>query len=203
HHRLEDGRAEAAEGDGKRPRHLGFGAALVQIMLLDIVFSLDSVITAVGMAQHVAIMITAVTIAIVVMLVFANKISQFVEKHPTVKMLALAFLLLVGVMLVAEGFGRHIEKGYIYFAMAFSLVVELLNQRASAGARRRREADPPPASSPAGPANGEAGRASASSGSASAGTVALAREPRGRQQESTPPATRSPRPRTGQPSRPR
>jgi predicted tellurium resistance membrane protein TerC len=106
-----------------------FAAVLVQILLLDIVFSLDSVITAVGMAEHVAIMVAAMVIAMVVMLFSMGTISGFVERHPSVKILALAFLLLIGVMLVAEGFGQHVSKGYIYFAMAFSLVVELLNLR--------------------------------------------------------------------------
>jgi predicted tellurium resistance membrane protein TerC len=99
-------------------------------LLLDIVFSLDSVITAVGMADEVIIMIAAVIIAVGVMLLAAGAISDFVNRHPTVKMLALAFLLLIGVNLVAEGFGQHIPKGYIYFAMAFSVFVELLNLRA-------------------------------------------------------------------------
>ena len=106
-----------------------FAAVLLQILLLDIVFSLDSVITAVGMAEHVAIMVAAMVIAMVVMLFSMGTISGFVERHPSVKILALAFLLLIGVMLVAEGFGQHVSKGYIYFAMAFSLVVELLNLR--------------------------------------------------------------------------
>jgi predicted tellurium resistance membrane protein TerC len=98
-------------------------------MLLDMVFSLDSVITAVGMAREIWVMIAAVVVAVFVMMLFAGAISAFVERHPTMKMLALAFLILIGVMLVAEGFGKHIEKGYIYFAMAFSLGVELLNLR--------------------------------------------------------------------------
>ena len=106
-----------------------FAAVVVQILVLDIVFSLDSVITAVGMAEHVAIMVTAMVIAMVVMLFSMGAISGFVERHPSVKILALAFLLLIGVMLVAEGFGQHVSKGYIYFAMAFSLLVELLNLR--------------------------------------------------------------------------
>lgn len=114
------------------------GAALarvvVQIMLIDIVFSLDSVITAVGMTPHVELMIIAVILAALVMLIFAGPISDFVQKHPTFKMLALAFLILIGVMLVAEGFGQHIDKGYIYFAMTFSLLVELLNMRMRAKA---------------------------------------------------------------------
>lgn len=135
HHRLEE--SGTAAPDTGKGRKLGFGAAILQVMLLDLVFSLDSVITAVGMARHVAIMIAAVIMAVAVMLVFSSVISRFIEQHPSLKMLALAFLLLVGVVLVAEGCGRTIEKGYIYFAMAFSLGVELLNLRA-AGARAKR-----------------------------------------------------------------
>jgi predicted tellurium resistance membrane protein TerC len=106
-----------------------FGWIIVQILLLDIVFSLDSVITAVGMAQHLSVMVIAMVIAVGFMLAFAGKIGDFVNEHPSMKILALSFLLLIGVMLVAEGTGRHIGKGYIYFAMAFSLAVELLNMR--------------------------------------------------------------------------
>jgi predicted tellurium resistance membrane protein TerC len=106
-----------------------FKAVIVQIILIDLVFSLDSVITAVGMARDITIMITAVVISVGIMLIAAGSISAFVERHPTVKILALSFLLLIGVMLVADGCGQHIPKGYIYFAMAFSLVVELLNLR--------------------------------------------------------------------------
>ncbi len=106
-----------------------FVAVIVQIMLLDIVFSLDSVITAVGMVQHVPIMIAAIVAAVGIMLVFAGLVSRFVLRHPTIKMLALAFLLLIGVMLVAEGLGTHFDRKYVYFAMAFSLLVELLNIR--------------------------------------------------------------------------
>ncbi|MFP5387561.1 MAG: TerC family protein [Bacteriovoracia bacterium] len=102
---------------------------LFQILLLDIVFSLDSVITAVGMANQVSIMVVAMVISMIIMLVSAGSISSFVERHPTIKILALSFLLLIGVMLVAESFGAHVSKGYIYFAMAFSLAVELLNMR--------------------------------------------------------------------------
>jgi predicted tellurium resistance membrane protein TerC len=102
-------------------------AALVQISLLDIVFSLDSVITAVGMVDQVAIMIIAVILAVIVMMIFANPVSGFVERHATIKMLALSFLLLIGVNLIAEGLGFHIPRGYTYFAMAFSLFVEMLN----------------------------------------------------------------------------
>jgi predicted tellurium resistance membrane protein TerC len=115
-----------------------FGGVLVQIVLLDIVFSLDSVLTAVGMVDEVAIMIAAVVIAVGVMLVASGPLAKFVHAHPTVKMLALAFLLLIGVTLIADGFGFHIDKAYIYAAMGFSVFVEALNLRA----RRRRQ--PPP-----------------------------------------------------------
>jgi predicted tellurium resistance membrane protein TerC len=106
-----------------------FWGTIAQIAILDIVFSLDSVITAVGMAQHLPVMVAAMFLAVGVMLVFAGPVGEFVERHPTMKMLALSFLILIGVMLVAEAFGKHVEKGYIYFAMAFSLLVELLNMR--------------------------------------------------------------------------
>jgi len=106
-----------------------FGGTILQIVLLDIVFSLDSVITAVGMTDILGVMVAAVIIAVMVMLVFAGSVSAFVQQHPTVKMLALSFLLLIGVSLVAEGLDRHIPKGYIYFAMGFSVFVEMLNQR--------------------------------------------------------------------------
>lgn len=123
HEKLEghDGGSNPAKGAAK------FGAVLVQIMLLDIVFSLDSVITAVGMAQHLPVMIIAVVLAMGVMLLAAGTISDFVNKHPTLKILALSFLILIGVTLVAEGTGAHISKGYVYFAMAFSFAVEMLN----------------------------------------------------------------------------
>ena len=120
---------EGEEGhSGKRVAH-SFGGVLVQIMLLDIVFSLDSVITAVGMVDELSIMVIAVVIAVGFMMVFAGPISRFVDRHPTVKILALSFLILIGVMLIAEGFEQHISKGYIYFAMAFSVMVEMLNLR--------------------------------------------------------------------------
>jgi predicted tellurium resistance membrane protein TerC len=106
-----------------------FGAVVTQIILIDIVFSLDSVITAVGMAQHIGVMITAVVLAMIVMLLASKSISDFVNQRPTIKMLALSFLLLIGVVLVADGLGQHVPKGYIYFAMAFSFGVELLNLR--------------------------------------------------------------------------
>ena len=121
------GNLEGAEHEKSSRVAAVFSAVIVQIILIDIVFSLDSVITAVGLAQQIGVMIAAVTLAMIVMLVAAGPISDFVNKHPTVKMLALSFLLLVGVMLVAEGFGQHISKGYIYFAMAFSVGVEMLN----------------------------------------------------------------------------
>ena len=106
-----------------------FVAVLIQILLLDIVFSLDSVITAVGMAEYVSIMIAAIVIAVFTMLFASAGIANFVERHPTVKMLALAFLLLIGFSLIAEGLGQHVPKGYIYFAMAFSVFVEVINLR--------------------------------------------------------------------------
>ena len=121
---------EKLEGeDGVKTRSMmpGFAAILIQILLLDIVFSLDSVITAVGMAKHLPVMITAVIVAVGFMLVFGGYISAFIEKHPTIKMLALSFLLLIGVLLVAESFHKEIPKGYVYFAMAFSVGVEMLN----------------------------------------------------------------------------
>lgn len=106
-----------------------FASVIFQVMLLDIVFSLDSVITAVGMADNLWVMVTAVVLAVLVMLLAADSISNFVEKHPTVKILALSFLLLIGMSLVADGFGQHIGKGYIYFAMGFSIFVEMINIR--------------------------------------------------------------------------
>jgi predicted tellurium resistance membrane protein TerC len=128
HDKLE-GELDEQTTEKRSRRYASFGAVLTQIALLDIVFSLDSVITAVGMAREVEVMIAAVVISIVVMMIFAEMISAFVEKHPTIKMLALSFLILIGAMLVLEGFGSHVDKGYIYFAMAFSLTVEMLNIR--------------------------------------------------------------------------
>ncbi len=125
HEKLEkletDGHAPVSGGRG------GYWLVIAQVAVLDLVFSLDSVITAIGMAKHLPVMVAAMLIAVVVMLVFAGAVGAFVERHPTMKMLALSFLILIGVMLVAEGSGRHVDKGYIYFAMAFSLLVELLN----------------------------------------------------------------------------
>ena len=123
---------EGEDGHGTSKAVRSFSGVIVQILLLDIVFSLDSVITAVGMAEDVAVMIAAVVIAVAVMLFSAGAVSDFVERHPTVKMLALSFLLLIGVSLTAEGFGQHVPKGYIYFAMGFSVFVEMINIRVRA-----------------------------------------------------------------------
>lgn len=124
HHKLE------GEGDETNaPRHVSFVSVIVQIAILDLVFSLDSVITAVGMVDEVAVMIAAVVCAVIVMMLAAGPIASFVERHPTVKMLALAFLLMIGVLLIADGLDHHIPKGYVYFAMAFSVGVEALNLR--------------------------------------------------------------------------
>ena len=123
------GSLEGEEGHGSKRVYSSFASVIVQITLLDMVFSLDSVITAVGMVDNLWIMISAVVISIIAMMFFARPIGDFVQRHPTVKMLALAFLLLIGVTLVAEGFGQHIPKGYIYFAMAFSVLVEILNMK--------------------------------------------------------------------------
>jgi len=120
---------EGDEAVSSRDISASFNAVVVQIGLLDIVFSLDSVITAVGMADHLGVMIAAIVIAMAFMLLFARPLGEFVESHPTVKMLALSFLLLIGMTLVAEGFDFHIPKGYIYFAMGFSIFVEFLNLR--------------------------------------------------------------------------
>ena len=123
------GSLEGAEGEASKKTYPGFASVIVQIMLLDIVFSLDSVITAVGMVDNVWIMIAAVIVSIIAMMMFAGSIGAFVQRHPTIKMLALSFLLLIGTTLIAEGLEFHIPKGYVYFAMAFSVFVETLNIR--------------------------------------------------------------------------
>jgi predicted tellurium resistance membrane protein TerC len=110
-------------------KHATFSSVIIQIMLIDMVFSLDSIITAVGMVDRIEIMIAAVMVSVVLMMVFAKAIGDFVSNHPSIKMLALSFLVLVGVVLIAEGFEHHIPKGYVYFAMAFSVIVEMLNIR--------------------------------------------------------------------------
>ena len=141
HHSVDTapGRAEAGGA-------LGFGAAIGQILLLDLVFSIDSIITAVGMTEHVPVMMVAVVTAVVVMLVAAEPLSAFIARNPTVVMLALGFLIMIGMTLIAEGFGAHVPKGYIYTAMAFSAAVEGLNMLAR---RRKRGRAPIPAAAPA------------------------------------------------------
>ncbi len=123
------GSLEGEEGQAVKKVYASFAAVIIQIGLLDIVFSLDSVITAIGMVNQISVMVAAVTISIIAMMLFAGSIGAFVQKHPTIKMLALAFLLLIGTTLIAEGLHFHIPKGYIYFAMAFSVLVEILNMR--------------------------------------------------------------------------
>lgn len=135
HHKI-----EGDEDDDTNVKAHSFWGTILQIMLLDIVFSLDSVITAVGMAQHVEIMIAAVVIAVCIMIWASGAVAGFVNKHPTVKMLALSFLLLIGVSLLAEAFEQHIPKGYIYFAMAFSILVEMLNLKMRAKRAKAAEA---------------------------------------------------------------
>ena len=137
HHSVEGGEHALTAGRGK-----SFGIIVGQIMLMDIVFSIDSVITAIGMAEAIEVMILAVVLSMIVMLVFAGRISEFVHRHPTVKMLALSFLILIGMSLVAEGLHFHVPKGYIYFAMAFSLGVETLNILSKAKAAREKAAGP-------------------------------------------------------------
>jgi predicted tellurium resistance membrane protein TerC len=131
-----------AEIDALAPKGASFGLVLVQIALLDIVFSLDSVITAVGMVEWIMVMVIAVVLAVVFMMIFSGVISRFINQHPTIKMLALGFLLLIGTALIAQGFHREIPKGYIYFAMAFSVGIEALNIRAGK-VRRHRQAKTP------------------------------------------------------------
>lgn len=133
------GKLEGDDAHDTVSKAASFTSVIIQILLLDLVFSLDSVITAVGMAEQVEVMIIAVVIAIGIMMVSANAISEFIGEHPTVKMLALSFLLLIGVTLVAEGMGQHIPKGYIYSAMGFSLIVEMLNLRST---RKKRKEKP-------------------------------------------------------------
>jgi predicted tellurium resistance membrane protein TerC len=137
HHKLE-GAEQSSGGTAMK----SVTAVILQIALVDMVFSLDSVITAVGMADHLWVMVAAMLISVAVMLIFAGAIGSFVEKHPSIKILALSFLLLIGMMLVGESLGQHIPKGYIYFAMAFSLGVETLNLRRSAKAVKLRQQIP-------------------------------------------------------------
>ena len=123
------GSLEGEEGEASSAVKGTFGAVILQIMLIDIVFSLDSIITAVGMVDDVRIMIAAVILSVALMMLFARAIGEFVSRHPSIKMLALSFLVVVGVVLIAEGFDNHVPKGYVYFAMAFSVTVEMLNIR--------------------------------------------------------------------------
>ncbi|QIN80776.1 TerC family protein [Rubrobacter marinus] len=134
---------EGEEGHSSARVKATFGSVLIQIVILDMVFSLDSVITAVGMVDQVSVMIAAVVVSIGVMLVSAEAVSGFVSRHPTVKMLALSFLLLIGFSLLLEGFGQHVPKGYIYFAMGFAVLVELLNLRVRRRRRQRRDESRP------------------------------------------------------------
>jgi predicted tellurium resistance membrane protein TerC len=127
HHKVEG--EEMAHEDGGQKATQSFSKIIVQIILLDMVFSFDSILTAVGLTQEITIMIIAVVVSIIVMMTFAGKISDFINKHPTLQILALSFLILIGFMLVVEGFHVHVPKGYIYFAVAFSLLVEVLNMR--------------------------------------------------------------------------
>jgi len=133
------GTLEGAESSDISVNVESFAAVIVQILILDIVFSLDSVITAIGMSNHLWVMATAIVIAVGFMLVFAGTLSDFVHRHPTIKMLALAFLLMIGTALIAEGFDLEVPKGYLYFAMAFSVFVEMLNLRLRRGAGRRED----------------------------------------------------------------
>lgn len=128
HEQVEGGRQETADEAIGRAIS-GFASVIVQIMIIDIVFSLDSVITAVGMTQNIPVMVAAIIIAVGVMMFFAGPVGRFVERNPTIKVLALSFLILIGMALVGEGFDAHVPKGYIYFAMAFSLGIEMLNMR--------------------------------------------------------------------------
>jgi predicted tellurium resistance membrane protein TerC len=128
-HNSLEGHVESGDGSAVAAATATFGAVIAQIAVIDIVFSLDSVITAVGMVNDLSIMVVAIIIAVGVMLVAAGPIGAFVDRHPTIKMLALSFLILVGVALIGDGWGMHIPKGYIYFAMAFSVAVEMLNLR--------------------------------------------------------------------------
>jgi predicted tellurium resistance membrane protein TerC len=136
HHKMEDADSEQVAKKGS-----AFWPIIGQILIIDVVFSLDSVITAVGMAQALWVMVTAVIISVMIMLMASGPISRYVEKHPTMKMLALSFLILIGVVLVADGLGQHISKGYVYFAMAFSFAVEMLNLRMHRKKQERLAAD--------------------------------------------------------------
>ncbi len=128
--------AHAIQKSGPVPPRMAWASFIAQVVMLDVVFSLDSVITAVGMVNNIWIMSTAVILAVIVMLIFAGPVGDFVQNHASIRVLALAFLVLIGLLLVADGFGRHVPKGYIYFAMAFSLSIQLLNMRMQSRAQR-------------------------------------------------------------------
>jgi predicted tellurium resistance membrane protein TerC len=140
HEKLEHAKAEREGQPAPSGPPVSFARTIAVIAVIDIVFSLDSVITAIGMVEHVWVMIVAMVIAMLVMLWFAGPVSDFVDRHPTIKVLALAFLILIGVMLVAEGLGQHVDKGYIYFAMAFAVVIELINLRLRKASKEKAEA---------------------------------------------------------------
>ena len=141
---------DRAGSDPARPKYASFAWTIVTIAIIDIMFSLDSVITAIGMVEHVWVMVIAMVIAMLVMLYFAGPIGRIVEKHPTIKVLALSFLILIGVMLVAEGLGQHIDKGYIYAAMAFAVLVEMINMQLRGRRKRKTRRKSPPAIVPRG-----------------------------------------------------
>lgn len=134
---------EGEDGEKSSKVAPSFSGVIVEILLMDIIFSLDSVITAVGMVKDIGVMIAAVVLAMIVMLIFVNQISEFVNRHPTIKVLALSFLILIGTMLVAEAFHQHVNKGYLYFAMAFAAVVEGVNIRVRSKSARRVELNQP------------------------------------------------------------
>lgn len=142
-----DGDEDEVDEDGQKVEkvHAGFWWTILQIMVIDIVFSLDSVITAVGLGKQLWIMATAMICAVVVMMFFAQRIGEFVNHHPSVKVLALSFLMLIGVLLVADGFGQHVEKGYVYFAMGFSFLVEMFNLRGRKNKDKKKRAPAPAA----------------------------------------------------------
>lgn len=143
HHKMEEATPVQDKEQLSQAARRSFAAIIIQIALLDIVFSFDSILTAVGMTDELAIMIAAVVVSLIVMLIFAGRIAAFIEKHPTLQVLALSFLILIGVMLIAEGFHQHISKGYIYFAVAFSLLVEIINLRVRGSAKNKRIQEEP------------------------------------------------------------
>ncbi|MEM7152944.1 MAG: TerC family protein [Myxococcota bacterium] len=140
-HADEHGPPDSGSGGGSGAKKVSYAGIIAQVMVLDIVFSLDSVITAVGMAEHIEVMVVAMLIAVTVMMIFAGPLGDFIEDHPSVRVLALAFLVLIGVMLIAEGTGAHVSKGYIYSAMGFSLFVQMLNLRMDRNRSRNNAAD--------------------------------------------------------------